>query len=35
LDEVTKNTYAYGDKCYTFKEQLAKCNDASKQRVLF
>ena len=35
LEEVTKNTYAYGDKCYTFKEQLAKCNDANRQRVLF
>ena len=35
MNEVTKNTYAYGDKCYTFKEQLAKCNDANRQRVLF
>jgi len=35
LEEVTKNTYAYGNKCYTFKEQLTKCNSENKQRVSF
>ena len=31
LDEVTKNTYTYGDKCYTFKETLVKCNPENKE----
>jgi len=35
LEEVTKNTYAYGDKCYTFKEQPTKCNPQTKQQIAF
>jgi hypothetical protein len=35
LDEVTSNTYAYGDKCYTFKEKLTKCNPANNNKVPF
>lgn len=35
MDEVTKNTYAYADKCYTFKEQLTKCNPANKDKIAF
>ena len=34
LDEVTKNTYAYGDKCYTFKEKMTKCNP-EKEKIPF
>ena len=34
LDEVTKNTYAYGNKCYTFKERLTKCTD-NKDKIEF
>ncbi len=34
LDEVTKNTYAYGNKCYTFKERLTKCSD-NKEKIEF
>lgn len=34
FDEVTKNTYTYGDKCYTFKAKTEKCGTAQKQ-VLF
>ena len=32
MDEVTANTYTYGDKCYTFKSTSTKCN-ASKTNV--
>ena len=35
LSEVTKNTYAYGDKCYTFKEKLTKCNPDNKEKIAF
>ena len=35
LSEVTSNTYAYGDKCYTFKEKLTKCNPDNKEKVSF
>ena len=35
LEEVTKSTYAYGDKCYTFKETLTKCNPANKEKIAF
>lgn len=35
LSEVTKNTYAYGDKCYTFKETLTKCNPENKNKIAF
>lgn len=35
LNEVTSNTYAYGDKCYTFKEKLTKCNPANNNKVPF
>ena len=35
LDEVTKSTYTYGDKCYTFKETLTKCNPANKKKIAF
>jgi hypothetical protein len=35
MSEVTKNTYAYGDKCYTFKEKLTKCNPDNTNKVPF
>ena len=35
LEEVTKNTYGYGDKCYTFKEKLTKCNPDNKEKIPF
>jgi hypothetical protein len=35
LSEVTKNTYAFGDKCYTFKEKLTNCNPDNKEKVSF
>ena len=35
LSEVTTNTYAYGDKCYTFKEKMTKCNPANKDKIPF
>ena len=35
LSEVTANTYAYGDKCYTFKEHLTKCNPENKDKIAF
>jgi hypothetical protein len=35
MDEVTKNTYAHGDKCYTFKEKMVKCNPNNKDKVSF
>ena len=35
LSEVTKNTYEYSDKCYTFKEKLTKCDPNNTQRVSF
>ena len=35
LSEVTNNTYAYGDKCFTFKEKLTKCNPENKEKVSF
>lgn len=34
IEEVTKNTYAYGDKCYTFKEKLTKCT-SDKEKIPF
>ncbi len=34
LDEVTKNTYAYGDKCYNFKEKITKCHP-DKEKISF
>jgi hypothetical protein len=35
LNEVTENTYSYGDKCYTFKEKLTKCNPNNKNVIEF
>ena len=35
MEEVTKNIYAYGDKCYNFKEKLRKCNPDNKDKVNF
>jgi hypothetical protein len=35
LSEVTKNTYAFGDKCFTFKEKLTNCNPDNKEKVSF
>lgn len=35
LEEVTKNTYTYNDKCYTFKERLTKCNPDNKEKIAF
>jgi hypothetical protein len=35
LSEVTTNTYAYGDKCYTFKEKMVKCNPDNKEKIPF
>ena len=35
LSEVTTNTYAYGDKCFTFKEKMTKCNPANKDKIPF
>ena len=35
LSEVTKNTYEYSNKCYTFKETLTKCNPANKEKIEF
>ena len=35
LSEVTTNTYAYGDKCYTFKEKSTKCNPDNTNKVPF
>ena len=35
LSEVTKNTYAHGEKCYTFKEKMVKCNPANKDKIPF
>jgi hypothetical protein len=35
LEEVTTNTYTYGDKCYTFKESLTKCNPDNKEKIAF
>lgn len=34
LEEVSSNTYAYGDKCYNFKPKAMKCGSVEKQ-VLF
>ena len=34
IEEVTTNTYAYGDKCYSFKPNAVKCGSVEKQ-VLF
>jgi len=34
FDEVTKKIYEYNNKCYTFEEKIAKCDDA-KQKVPF
>jgi hypothetical protein len=31
LDEVTKNTYSYGNKCYKFKEKAMKCGSAERE----
>jgi hypothetical protein len=31
MNEVTKNTYTYGDKCYNFKSKAVKCGSAKKQ----
>ena len=35
LNEVTKNTYTYNDKCYTFKERMKKCNPENKNKIPF
>lgn len=30
FDEVTKNVYTYGDKCYTFKKQPVTCGNVER-----
>jgi hypothetical protein len=35
LSEVTKNTYEYANKCYTFKEKLSKCDPENNNKVAF
>jgi hypothetical protein len=35
LEEVTKNTYTYGNKCYTFKEKLTKCDPNNTEKIHF
>ncbi len=35
LNEVTENTYTYGDKCYTFKEKLTTCDPTNKDVIQF
>ena len=31
MDEIRKNTYKHGDKCFSFKEQSVKCGTVEKQ----
>jgi len=31
LDEVSKNTYSYNNKCYKFNEKAMKCGSAEKE----
>lgn len=31
FDDVTKNIYAYGDKCYTFKKSAVSCGGAERE----
>lgn len=31
INEIHKNNYKYGDKCYSFKEQSVKCGSAKEQ----
>lgn len=35
LSEVTKNTYEYSNKCYTFKEKLSKCDTNNNHKIAF
>jgi hypothetical protein len=35
ISEVTKNIYAHGDKCFSFKEQSVKCDPNNTQKVQF
>ena len=35
MEDVTKNIYAHGDKCYTIKEKNVKCNQNNKDKVTF
>ena len=34
FDDLKKNIYKYGDKCYKFKEKAVKC-DSNKKKVRF
>ena len=31
MDDIRKNTYKHGDKCFSFKEQSVKCGTVEKQ----
>jgi hypothetical protein len=31
FDEVTKNTYLYDEKCYTFKDKPSKCGTGQRE----
>ena len=31
FDEVTKNVYSYGDKCYSFKKNAAACGNVERE----
>jgi len=33
IDKVTKNTYTYSDKCYTFKEKVTQCSNNVEQTI--
>jgi len=35
FEEITKNTYGYGDKCYTFKEKNTKCSADDNHTIPF
>jgi hypothetical protein len=35
ISEVTKNVYAHGAKCFSFKEQSVKCDPNNTQKVNF
>jgi hypothetical protein len=34
FDEVTKNIYTYGDKCYSFNKESVKCGDVEREILL-
>ena len=31
MDEIRKNTYKHGDKCFSFKEHSVKCGSGEKR----